>query len=86
MIKRVVTAAVLIVIMGLCIWFQGWPLRGVLLVSMLMSTSEMYRAFRRIGYDPVRWSGYVYCVLAVLAQAYYARLTGGMFQSISTRL
>ena len=83
LIKRVITAATLIIIMSLAIWFQGWPLRVLLLVSMLMSTSEMYRAFRRIGYDPVRWSGYAYCVLAVLAQAYYARLTGGMFQSIS---
>ena len=83
MIKRVITAAILIAIMALGIWFQGWPLRAILLVSMLMSTSEMYRAFRKIGYDPVRWSGYTYCVLAVLAQAYYANLTGGMFESIS---
>ncbi|MBR1820543.1 MAG: phosphatidate cytidylyltransferase [Clostridia bacterium] len=85
MIKRVITAAILIIIMSLGIWFQGWPLRALLLVSMLMSTSEMYRAFRRIGYDPVRWSGYAYCVLAVLAQAYYAQLTGqvSVFESIS---
>ena len=85
MIKRIITAAILIIIMSLAIWFQGWPLRALLLWGMLMSTSEMYRAFRKIGYDPVRWSGYTYCVLAVLAQAYYAQLTGqvGMFQSIS---
>ncbi len=83
MIKRIITAAILIILMSLGIWFQGWPLRVMLLASMLMSTSEMYRAFRRIGYDPVRWSGYVYCVLAVLAQAYYANLTGGVFASIS---
>ena len=84
MIKRVITAAILIVIMALGIWFQGWPLRVILLVSMLMSTAEMYKAFRRIGYDPVRWSGYVYCVLAVLAQAYYATLSGAsLFASIS---
>ena len=83
MLKRVVTAAVLILLMGLGIWFQGWPLRVLLLVSMLMSMSEMYRAFRKIGYDPVRWSGYTYCVLAVLAQAFYANLTGGLYESIS---
>ena len=83
MIKRVLTAAILIIIMGLAIWLQGWPLRLLLLIGMLVSTSEMYRAFRRIGYDPVRWAGYVYCFLAVLAQAFYARLTGGVFQSIS---
>ena len=85
MIKRIITAAVLILIMALAIWFQGWPLRILLLISMLMSTSEMYRAFRRISYDPVRWAGYTYCVLAVLAQAYYAQLTNkmGLFESIS---
>ena len=83
MIKRVFTAAILILIMGAGIWLQGWPLRVLLLIAMLVSTSEMYRAFRRIGYDPVRWSGYVYCFLAVLAQAFYAQLTGGVFQSIS---
>ncbi len=83
MIKRVITASVLIVILSLGIWLQGWPLRVLLLISMLMSTSELYRAFRRIGYDPVRWAGYVYCVLAVLAQAYYANLRGGVFESIS---
>ena len=83
MIKRIITAAILILVMAAGIWLQGWFLRGLLLVSMLMSTSEMYRAFRRIGYDPVRWAGYVYCVLAVLAQAYYANLTGGVFASIS---
>ena len=84
MIKRIITAAILIVIMSLGIWFQGWPLRVMLLISMLMSTSEMYRAFRKIGYDPVRWSGYVYCVLAVLAQAFYATLSdASLFHSIS---
>ena len=84
MIKRIITAAALIIIMSLAIWFQGWPLRLLLLWGMLMSTSEMYRAFRRIGYDPVRWSGYAYCVLAVLAQAFYANLTERtLFSSIS---
>ena len=87
-IKRVITAAVLIIVMGLGIWLQGWPLRIILLIAMLGSTFEMYRAFRRIGYDPVRWTGYVYCVMAVLAQAFYAELTHdhlamGLFDSIS---
>ena len=84
MIKRVTTAILLILVMGLGIWLQGWPLRIILLTAMLVSLSEMYRAFRKIGYDPVRWVGYVYCVLAVLAQAYYASLTDvRLFRSIS---
>ena len=84
MIKRVTTAILLIAVMAFGIWMQGWPLRIILLISMLMSLSEMYRAFRKIGYDPVRWVGYVYCVLAVLAQAYYASLNEKrLFESIS---
>jgi len=83
-IKRIITAILLILVMGLGIWLQGWPLRVILLISMVVSLSEMYRAFRRIGYDPVRWVGYVYCVLAVLAQAYYATLQDArLFNSIS---
>lgn len=84
MIKRVLTAILLIAVMGVGIWLQGWPLRAILLISMVMSLSEMYRAFRKIGYDPVRWAGYVYCVLAVLAQAFYANLNDSrLFRSIS---
>ena len=84
MIKRVTTAILLVLVMAAGIWFQGWPLRILLLVGMVMSLSEMYRAFRKIGYDPVRWAGYVYCVLAVLAQAFYATLNeSSLFRSIS---
>ena len=84
MAKRVVTAILLILVMALGIWLQGWVLRCILLISMVVSLSEMYRAFRKIGYDPVRWVGYVYCVLAVLAQAYYAQLTqDSLFSAIS---
>lgn len=84
MIKRVVTGAALAVVMILGVCLQGWPLRLLLLVCMLMSLSEMYRAFRKIGHDPVRWVGYTYCVLAVLAQSFYAHFhTSSLFSSIS---
>lgn len=43
----------------------------------------MYRAFRKIGADPVRWAGYSYCVLAVLAQSMYAHFTSPVFDAIS---
>ena len=43
----------------------------------------MYRAFRRTGADPVRWTGYLYCVLAVLAQSLYSALDHPMFGEIS---
>ena len=66
-------------ILGVCL--QGWPLRFLLLLCMLMSLSEMYRAFRKIGHDPVRWVGYTYCVLAVCAQSFYAHAQNSRFFS-----
>ena len=83
MIKRVTTGAVLVIIIGLGIWLQGWVLRLLLLFCMLLSLSEMYRAFRKIGADPVRWAGYVYCVLAVCAQSFDAYFTSPVFHAIS---
>lgn len=72
MIKRVITGAAIAVVMLLGVCLQGWPLRLLLLFCMVVSLSEMYRAFRKIGHDPVRWVGYTYCVLAVCAQSSYA--------------
>ena len=83
MVKRVITGAVFTVVLLLGIALQGWVLRGLLLFAMLVSLSEMYRAFRRTGADPVRWAGYLYCVLAVLAQSLYSDLDHPMFGEIS---
>lgn len=83
MVKRVITGAVFTVVLLLGIALQGWVLRGLLLFAMLVSLSEMYRAFRRAGADPVRWAGYLYCVLAVLAQSLYSDLDHPMFGEIS---
>lgn len=83
MIKRTITGAALAVVMILGIALQGWPLRLLLLICMLVSTSELYRAFRKIGHDPVRWAGYTYCVLAVLAQSLHASFTNPIFDAIS---
>ena len=83
MVKRVITGAVFTVVLLLGIALQGWVLRGLLLFAMLVSLSEMYRAFRRTGADLVRWAGYLYCVLAVLAQSLYSDLDHPMFGEIS---
>lgn len=83
MVKRVITGTVFTVVLLLGIALQGWVLRGLLLFAMLVSLSEMYRAFRRTGADPVRWAGYLYCVLAVLAQSLYSDLDHPMFGEIS---
>ena len=83
MAKRVITGIIFAVVLVAGILLQGWILRGLLLFAMLVSLSEMYRAFRKIGADPVRWSGYVYCCLAVLAQSLYSELNYPIFREIS---
>ena len=83
MVKRVITGVVFTVVILVGIALQGWVLRLLLLFAMLLSLSEMYRAFRKIGADPVRWAGYVYCCLAVIAQSMYSQLNHPMFREIS---
>lgn len=83
MVKRVVTGVIFTLVILVGIAMQGWVLRLLLLFAMLASISEIYRAFRRPGADPVRWTGYVYCVLAVAAQSMYSQLNHAMFQEIS---
>lgn len=83
MVKRVITGAVFAIVILIGIAVQGWVLRLLLLFAMIMSLAEMYRAFRKIGADPVRWAGYVYCCLAVLAQSMYSKLNHPMFREIS---
>ena len=83
MAKRVITGVVFTFAIVAGILLQGWFLRLMLLFAMLLSLSEMYRAFRNIGADPVRWSGYVYCFLAVAAQSMHSELNHPIFREIS---
>lgn len=81
--KRVITGVIFTFVILAGIVLQGWALRLLLLFAMLVSLSEIYRAFRKIGADPVRWVGYTYCFLAVLAQSMYSDLNHPMFKEIS---
>ena len=83
MAKRVGTAVVFTIVILAGILLQGWALRLLLLFAMLVSVSELYRAFRHLGAKPVCWVGYVYCALAVAAQSMYSQLDHAMFQEIS---
>ena len=69
MLTRVLTAIVLIVLIGTGIWLKGWVLRCFLLIIMLACTWEVYHALRNLGWKPVAWAGYAWCVLAVGFQA-----------------
>ena len=76
MLKRILTAVALIAVAALGIWLQGWLLRALLLIVMLLCTWEMYRALRGAGQKPETWTGYAFCVLAVAAQAVIAEAPG----------
>ena len=82
--QRTKTGAVIVLTLCAGIYFQGWLLRLILLFCMIMCLKEMYFAFRKINSDPVRWAGYVYCVLAVLAQSFHAYMKRlSLFTAIS---
>lgn len=83
MTKRVITAVIFTAVIIAGILVQGWVLRLLLLFAMLTSVHEMYRAFRKIGADPVRWAGYLYCFLAVLGQSMQSQLNHPVFNEIS---
>ena len=83
MVKRVITGAIFAVVLIAGVLLQGWFLRLLLLFAMLMSVSEMYRAFRKNGSDPVRWAGYLFCLLAVVAQTLSAKLNHPVLNEIS---
>ena len=69
MLKRVVTGAVIFVLMCVGIVLQGWVLRLMLLAAALTSMNEMYRAMKKSGARPVEWAGYFSCALAAFLQA-----------------
>ena len=86
MLKRVVTAVILILTISAAIAVQGWPLRILLMLGMFTSVYEVYRAFEHRGDKPAKWVGYIYCVLAILAQGFYLKLNEGVFTLISPTL
>ena len=86
MITRVLTAVALIAAIGLGIWLKGWTLRAILLICMLLCVDETYRALRRKGSHPLRWAGYLYCILAVGGQALSALNPGGLFGRVHPAL
>lgn len=56
-----------IVVLG-SILLGGWAMLGLLSAAMVISVYEMYRALRNTGIEPVRWAGYLFCVLVIISQ------------------
>ena len=73
MTKRIVTGAILILVVTLAIYFQGWVLQASLLAAMALSTHEMFSAFKNRGVQPVMWPAYLFCLLSVLNLSHNVR-------------
>lgn len=86
MLKRVITGTIFAAVLIAGVLLQGWFLRLLLLFAMLMSLSEMYRAFQKTGAKPVQWTGYAYCFIAVIAQVMHSQLNLPFFREISPPL
>lgn len=67
MIQRVITGAGFAALVLACILIQGWAMLALLGVCMLISTHEIYAAFRAARMRPVRWAGCLFCILVIAA-------------------
>lgn len=65
--QRVITGAGFAVLMLLGVILGGWVAYGLISLAMIVSTYEVYKAIRNTGIEPVRWSGYLFCGLVILA-------------------
>ena len=86
MLKRVITGTIFAAVLVAGVLLQGWFLRLLLLLAMMTSLSEMYRAFQNTGAKPVQWTGYTYCILAVIAQTLHSQTDLPIFREISPPL
>lgn len=68
MTKRVITGACFALLVLSGITLRGLPMLALLAFAMIVSTIEMYKAIRTTGIEPVRWAGYVYCALVIVAE------------------
>lgn len=69
MTKRIITGALFAVLMLAGVLLQGWVLPALVGAFMLIATHEMYCALEHRGEKPLRWPGYLFCLLTIAAQA-----------------
>lgn len=65
--KRVISGIIYAALMIAGILLQGWFMTALLAVCMVISVHEMYRALAESGLKPIRWPGFVFCALALIA-------------------
>jgi len=69
--KRVISAAVMIAIVGVLLYFMGWVLAAVVFVLSIISQYEMIRSFRNAGINLVAPLLYGVAVLALPIYYFY---------------
>lgn len=68
MTARVITAIVFTIIVLGSILLGGWAMIALLSFCMVISTYEMYKAFRNKGIESVCWTGYLFCGMTIIAE------------------
>ena len=82
MTKRVLTGAAFAVLVLVGVLLQGWVMFALISLAMVVSVFEMYRAIRATGIEPVRWAGYFFCAVSILAQGAAFYLTEDLHLSM----
>ena len=82
MTKRVLTGAAFAVLVLVGVLLQGWAMFALIALAMVVSVFEMYRAIRATGIEPVRWAGYFFCAISILAQGAAFYLTENLHLSM----
>ena len=80
--KRVLTGALLTIVIGVLSVVRGWPLRCGILILSLAGMHEVYGAFRRKGFRPVRSAGWLLCLLGTCCAAFADKLTHPVFKGL----
>ena len=76
--QRIITGAGIAVLMIAGIVLGGWFAFALISLAMVVATYEVYKAIRKSGIEPVRWSGYLFCALSILASALAFYVPGSM--------
>lgn len=65
--QRVITGTGFAVLMLLGVVLGKWVAYGLISLAMVASVYEVYKALRSTGIEPVRWAGYLFCFLTIVA-------------------
>jgi len=68
--NRVISALIYTPLMVAGVILQGWYMTALLAVFMVIATYEMYRALSAAGMKPAKWTGFVFCALAIAAHIF----------------